>query len=266
MPIEPDSADRPEGLETRPSSTPLPPQGDRPDWLVGAEDALGGEVDGPIRPTVADVPSAAASLRLVPGGKPDAPPKAWSGAASSVPKLSVVATPERASAHEDEEDDAQIPGPGSGLDSEVMVDGTAAPPRGRAPVFRPLDEPWYLVWSEVLLTNRKIQAVALTALVVIGAVVFWPKQGASGASLGSILRHPERFQGRSVVVRGEVLESFQVGQGHAFQLRQGRDVVVVYSTLREPRLHERVEVVGTVSTGYLDGSPRVAIFEGATAP
>src|SRR5207249_3833900 len=146
-----------------------------------------------------------------------------------------------------------------GLEGSAMGGGETRAPRSAEPAFRALDEPWYLVWAEALATNRKVQVTLLVLLLGVGALFLWPKHGAGGASLGSILRHPERFQGRSVTVSGEVLEIFEVGIGHAYRLRQGRDEVVVYSTVREPRLHERVEVVGTVSTGYLDGTPRVAI-------
>src|SRR5262252_1903282 len=92
MPIDPEPAERPEGLETRPAGAPLPPESHRPDWLVGAGDVLEkGRDEGPepSRPTIADVPATRAPLRVVPGGKPE-PPKGWSAAASSVPKLSIV--------------------------------------------------------------------------------------------------------------------------------------------------------------------------------
>jgi hypothetical protein len=153
----------------------------------------------------------------------------------------------------------------SGLDSDLPpADGDraeSAPPRPE-PAFRPLEEPWYLVWAEAVATQRRVQVGLLLVLIAAAAFFFYSRGGTSGASLGAILRHPETFEGRSVVVRGEVLEIFDVGTGHAFQIRQGREVVVVYSTLRQPRLHDRVEVKGSVSTGYLDGKPRVAIFEG----
>jgi len=148
----------------------------------------------------------------------------------------------------------------AGLDSDlppaVGVPGDPSPVRA-TPAFRPLQEPWYLVWSEAVATQRRVQVLLLLVVAAVAAFFFFARGGTSGASLGAILRHPENYEGRSVVVRGEVLEIFDVGTGHAFQIRQGRDMVVVYSTLREPRLHDRVEVSGIVSTGYLDGKPRI---------
>ena len=88
-----------------------------------------------------------------------------------------------------------------------------------------------------------------------------PWQRDRGTSLGNILHHPDRYEGQPVTVRGEVLDAFDIGGGHMFHLRQGRDTVVVFSPTRRPSLHQRLRVVGTVSTGYLDGAPRVAIFE-----
>lgn len=260
MSAQNDPSERPEGLETRPESTSLPGETERPDWLVGSEDVLQGERDPaePARPTIAEA-SARRSLRVIPGGNPT-PSKGWSGAASSVPKLSVVPTPTPPDPSLDLDDATDVPG--LAADLPASAEDRAEVPTKAAPAFRPLQEPWYLVWAEALATQGRVQVVVLVAAVGLATFFFWPRGGASGASLGSILRHPETYQGRSVVVRGEVLEIFEVGTGRAFQLRQGRDVLVVYSTMREPRLHDRVEVRGIVSTGYLDGAPRVAIFEG----
>jgi hypothetical protein len=52
-----------------------------------------------------------------------------------------------------------------------------------------------------------------------------------------------------------------MGASYVFNLRQGRDTIVVYSRTRRPRLHETVRATGIVSIGYLDGAPRVALFE-----
>jgi hypothetical protein len=141
------------------------------------------------------------------------------------------------------------------------LDEADASPAPTPPPFRPLDEPWYLVWGEAILTDRRVQGGLLVAIALLAALVFFPKHRERGASLNSILREPARFEGRTVAVRGEALESFDVGQGYAFNLRQGRDTVVVFSPTRRPEMHQHIELVGTVSTGYLDGAPRVAIFE-----
>ena len=36
---------------------------------------------------------------------------------------------------------------------------------------------------------------------------------------------------------------------------------MVYTSTRTPQLHERLKLHGKVSTGYLDGVPRPALFE-----
>ncbi len=262
---EPEPSERPEGLETRPPTSPAV-DAERPDWLVGAGDVLerGAQDEAITRPKISDAPAQRAALKVVPGGKPE-PPKGWSGASSSVPKLSVLPAREPAADEDDVELHDEAPSPDRDLDLVTPEGGDSATPARTAPAFRPLDEPWYLVWAEALLTNRRVQTPLLIALVALTAFMLWPRHGA-GASLGSILHHPERYQGRTVSVHGEVMEIFEVGIGHAFQLRQGRDVVVVYSTIHEPRVHDHVTVAGTVSTGYLDGQPRVAIFEGNASP
>jgi hypothetical protein len=257
----PDPIEPPEGLERRPTSA-LPEDADRPDWLVGADDALEGtsDSDSPRRPTLSEAPQAPAPLRVVEGKKPEKP-KAWSGAASSIPRLTVVPATERGDGELEEDREESVERDSPSLLSE-RDDTTSASAPAPGPAFRPFDEPWYLVWAEKLVTDRRLQMAALGLIVATVAFFAWPRGGAQGTSLSGILSHPQRFEGHTVAVRGEVMEIFEVGQGFAFQLRQGRSMVVVYSTTREPRLHERVEVRGTVSTGYLDGTPRVAIFEG----
>jgi hypothetical protein len=260
MANRPSFSEEPEGLETRPPVVPLPTSGKRPDWLVGAESVL----EGDLQESRPEIPPQRPPGNLAGGadaGKPEKT-KAWTGAASSIPKLTVVPKVGRPAAASDSEDQP-LDIPGDQVDPSGDHGARSKPSHPTGPTFRPLDEPWYLVWGEALATNRKVQLLALAAIALIGVLVMRPRIGQSGASLGGILRHPDRYEGRSVMVRGEVLESFDIGQGHVFHLRQGRDTVVVFSPSRRPRLHERVEVVGTVSTGYLDGEPRVAIFEAA---
>jgi hypothetical protein len=194
-------------------------------------------------------------------GRKTEPSKGWSGAASSVPKLSVVPAHDRPSETDEDEDDGE---PETASDADLALPDRDEPsaPAPSVPSFRPLEEPWYLVWAEALAVNRRLQIGLVVLVAALAGSMLWPKGGAQGTSLSGILSHPQRFEGHTVAVRGEVMEIFEVGQGYAFQLRQGRSMVVVYSTTREPRLHDRVEVRGTVSTGYLDGKPRVAIFEG----
>jgi hypothetical protein len=68
-----------------------------------------------------------------------------------------------------------------------------------------------------------------------------------------------------VTVRGRVGEDvFAVGAGWAFYLVQGRDTIVVFTRIQAPKPHEVITVKGQVSTGFLDGVPRQALFEDAT--
>jgi hypothetical protein len=100
---------------------------------------------------------------------------------------------------------------------------------------------------------------------VLLVFVLRPGEHAS-VSLSRIRQHPEVFDGRLVAVRGEAGETFSIGGSYVFNLRQGRDTIVVYSRTRRPSLHENVRATGTVSIGYLDGVPRVALFEESPTP
>ena len=62
-------------------------------------------------------------------------------------------------------------------------------------------------------------------------------------------------------VNGRVGEVFHVGGGYAFYLLQGRDTIVVFTRSRVPVPRQNVTVVASVSTGFLDGAPRQALFE-----
>src|SRR5262245_14310862 len=181
MPAQNDPIERPEGLETRPESMPLvqPDDSDRPDWLVGADPGLDGPrgVLEPTPPSVDKLQKARGPLRVVEGGKPAAA-KGWSGAASSVPKLTVVPTaPPPQSVVENEQAAVEA----SSLGSDLPADLPADPGPVRAePVFRPLQEPWYLIWGEALVTQRRVQLLALLVAVAIGGLFFWSQGGTSG--------------------------------------------------------------------------------------
>ena len=99
-------------------------------------------------------------------------------------------------------------------------------------------------------------------MLVLGVWIFWPGPYQS-VSISRIRREPQRFDGRVVAVSGRVGESFAVGGGYAFYLHQGRDTIVVFTRSRVPTFRQRVRIVGSVSTGFLDGVARAAIFEAA---
>lgn len=188
-----------------------------------------------------------------PTGPP--PGRAWSGKGSSVPRLQIVPGRIPATAAPDVDEQHETGG-----------EFPAAPERSRAagsgavvPALRPLEEPWWMVWIEALLTSRRLQAAVLAGIVLIAAVAFWPRQQ-PGVPLSRLRKHPERFEGQTVRVRGKVGDVFHLGAGHVFQLLQGRDTVVVFTPQQPPERHQRIEVAGSVSTGYLDGIPRIAIF------
>ena len=59
---------------------------------------------------------------------------------------------------------------------------------------------------------------------------------------------------------------FFVGGGFAFYLMQGRDTIVAFTRVTAPEPRTVVTVTGQVSTGFLDGVPRQALFEDPPKP
>jgi len=196
----------------------------------------------------------------------DAPPAApsqvaWTAAASSIPVLKMVLPPEP----EEPEDRLLRPPserggrlPGGDEDRHLP----AAPP-----TLKPLHEPWWLIALDALRTERRAQLAVASALAgaVLLACWMWP-HGVDSTPLSRVRRYPSEYDGRSVLVRGRVGDDvFAVGGGWAFYLLQGRDTIVAFSRTRAPKPREVVTVKGRVSTGFLDGSPRQALFEDAAA-
>ena len=262
---EPEPIEPPEGFQTSAHESVRAPEPERPDWLVGADEGFAAEGDQDLQQRIAgDKPV----LRRV--GLPDAivnpgvpAPKAepqvkWAAAAPSVPKLAIVPRRDRIEPPrgmpEDDEPSASPP------DQDLEADALPGTPAIQAQI-RPHEEPLWLVWTEAIATSRKIQIAILAVVVGIVAYAFWPREEGRSVPLGQIRKHPDRFEGRSVNVRGEVGEVFDIGRGYVYQLIQGRDSVVVFSPTRHPEPHDRIRVAGNVSTGYLDGIARVAIFE-----
>jgi hypothetical protein len=131
-----------------------------------------------------------------------------------------------------------------------------------------LDPPVWEVWldrARAVPLPLVLGACGVLVLAVILMSVFRPRDEAS-VSLSRIRQHPEAFDGQRVAVSGKAGEGFSVGGSYVFNLRQGRDTIVVYSRTRRPALHENVQATGTVSIGYLDGAPRVALFEEPQTP
>ena len=120
--------------------------------------------------------------------------------------------------------------------------------------------PWWLHAPEAFRTDRRLQFLAVLAVAALLTIVFFPR-GERGVSLADLRQHPDRFNGQDVKVNGKVGEVFPVGGGYAFYLHQGRDTMVVFTRVRTPQPRQNVKLTGHVSTGYLDGQPRLALFE-----
>jgi hypothetical protein len=189
-----------------------------------------------------------------------APPGIWAPVASSVPALR-LALPAESEPFEDEPFTAPaarsrgLPG-----HNEDLPRVAAAPPPLAA-----LREPWWVIAIDGLRASRPVQiwvAVAFVAVVLL-AYWSWPR-GVGTTALSELRRNPSRYDGRAVVVRGRVGDDvFAVGAGWAFYLVQGRDTIVTFTRSQMPKPHDVITVKGQVSTGFLDGVPRQALFEDA---
>lgn len=125
-----------------------------------------------------------------------------------------------------------------------------------------IQPPWFMRLPEIVRTNRAVQLGLLAAALAVGAYVFWPRAETT-TSIGHLKDQPERFADQQVKVNGRVSEVFPVGGGFAYTLVQGRDTIVVFTRWHQPKRQDRLTVIGTVSSGFLDGQARLAIFEAA---
>ena len=242
----------------------------RPAWLVGAE------ADPALESALETASETARVVEPKDGGRvargtsepaaeaPRPAPTTWTAAASSIPHLKVVPEGAPAAAHlpsVPEEPDAV-----EDVFPADAVEASAVPERpSEAPGLKPLHEPLWVVWSDALAADRRLQLGIAVGLVIALVLIFAPRGRQSGTSIGEIKRHPEAYEGRVVSVRGRVGEVFAVGQGYVFDLHQGGDTMVVFTHTRAPEIHDKINVKGQVSTGFLDGRARVALFEGDNA-
>jgi hypothetical protein len=263
-----------------PDPTPLPAAGSgasgRPDWLTDAtEGASAAPERESWRPAPPPPPSAtkepeapAPSETKAEDAAPATGPRPWKAAASSVPRLSRVTAVAAQTEHESP--DAF---PGFAQDAIVARAGTPAASEsaarrllGEESDFPPIDPAPHRAtpasWIDQLKTVSPVIWIAAGVVLVGGLVTTFllSPRGEPSVSLAQIRQHPEAFEGRAVRVRGVAGESFAVGASYVYDLRQSRDTIVVYSKTR-PALHEHVAVHGTVSIGYMDGAPRVALLE-----
>jgi len=216
---------------------------------------------GPVPPEPVP-PAPAAAPESAAGG-----PVPWKAAASSVPKLrqQPAPVPEPAAA------DAEFAGfTQDAISGADYGEGDAARSGAQASARSPLSAelPLWEAWLERAraLPRPVVIGVAAGVLVVAALFAFVIPHGPASISLARIRQHPEAYDGRIIKVEGRAGETFTVGGSYVFDLQQGRDTIVVYSRTRRPSLHERVEATGTVSIGYLDGAPRLALFEEPQTP
>jgi hypothetical protein len=238
----------------------------------------------PASPVAAPTPDAATDAA------PDAVPStvAWKAAASSIPRLTeqpvAITTPARETPSGFAQDEAAAkpaaaatkPGPASRFAIRTPAGAPATlaaaddPTGESSELVSPLDRPpGFLAAALDHLRFLRRPAVAITAVAVIALVIVGGSMlrhpGAhgltGGLSLAQIRQQPEAFEGHDVEIGGTAGEAFPVGQSFVYDLYQGRDTIVVYSHSRRPRPNESLTVRGTISVGYLDGAPRLALLE-----
>lgn len=216
-----------------------------------------------------EAPSAAPAEPAAPAAPT---PQAWSAAASSVPRLRRDG-PARPAAIEtmrgdfpmDDVDERPRGATAIGAAPAVAEPAPAEHVVVAPSEFQVAETPvWWKAALEVLRTNRLAQMGLGLVLVLLAVLAFMPR-GPRGTAIREIRQHPDRFDGVTVRVKGRVGEVFDVGGGHAYYMHQGRDTLVVFTRMGRPRLRSTRQAEGTISTGYLDGQARVALFEETVA-
>jgi hypothetical protein len=277
-----------------------PPARARPDWLVGAEEGVasewtrtgGAQSERPmqvrlVRPAEVTQPeseedaASAARRRLQlmgpddnigltrPAGKPlpgpaKKRPTAWAAASSSVPTIqrSAPLMPQpKFNQLQDSSDPEQLMSPATTSLAETDIE-EPTPQRPAAPAVQlaPLQESPWVVAMDALVNNRRLQILIGLLIVVLLAWMFWPR-GEASTSVARLRHHPEQFDGRMVRISGKIGDVYAIAGGYTLYLLEGRDTMVVFTRTRVPVTDEHVSVRGTISTGYLDGVPRQALFE-----
>jgi hypothetical protein len=115
---------------------------------------------------------------------------------------------------------------------------------------------------ERLRTDPGARWVAAGCVVVLATVaVLTMRKVDPSVPLATLKRYPAAMDGKTVTVKGRIGEVFQMGTSYAYYLHQGRDTIAVFTRTRTPIPREKVTVTGSISTGYLDGMPRLGLFE-----
>ena len=268
----------------------------RADWLVGADEGIVSdrtrqetvanlplEVPRLVRPVDPDagVPRAAPSFRTaaapsspVAPATPSPTMPSWDRGASSVPMVRRTPMPPAANVGgpipelsrdfpmDDAEERARISAQmAEQQEREAAIAArpheVVAPQEFEMPAV-PL--PWWSELPALMKLDRRLQFAALLAILGLALAAFWPRPEKT-ISVAHLKSDPAHYADQQVRVGGRVAEVFPVGGSVAFTLVQGRDTIVVFSRSRTPKPREKVIVIGTLSTGYLGGETRTAIFE-----
>ena len=126
-----------------------------------------------------------------------------------------------------------------------------------------LDFHWWPEFPTASGPDRRIQLMTAGGRLVLLSMAMWPR-GEKPVGLHGVSRTSDTFNGQTVEVNGKVGEVFPVGGGFAFYLHQGKDTLVVFTRVREPRRGQKLTLSGTMSVGFLDGQTHSALFESAT--
>jgi len=287
--------------EDKPKPDAPRPVIERVDWLVGPEDGIVAERDrvdmGPevpleaprlVRPSDPDAgrerpasrvplpfrrPGSAGPAVPPPPAAPSPAMPSWTPGASSVPMLrrsagasSSVGGPIPELSRDFPMDDAEERARISAQMAEQQAREAAIAARPHE-VVQPQEFdlptvplPWWSQLPNVLKVDKRLQLAVLLVVLGLALATFWPRAEKT-ISVAHLKEHADRYGDQQVRVAGRVSEVFPVGGSVAYTLVQGRDTIVVFSRSRTPKPREQVVVIGTLSTGYLGGETRTAIFE-----
>ncbi|MGH7741767.1 MAG: hypothetical protein ACRENS_07085 [Candidatus Eiseniibacteriota bacterium] len=186
---------------------------------------------------------------------------AWTAASSSVPSIrrsaAPMPTPQFARQRDPEVEAADhMP------TLDAIEEPSPAPQRQQQPTvtLAPLKESWWVVVLDALRHSTQLQIAIGVVLLAILTYTFWPR-GEANVSVSRIHQHPELYDEQTVRVHGKIGDVYAIAGGYTFYLLQGRDTMVVFTRTRIPMRDDNVSIRGTISTGYLDGAPRQALFE-----
>jgi hypothetical protein len=194
---------------------------------------------------------------------------AWKAAASSIPTLGRAADDgdddDAITAAEDEWDEpreAPATSRGAATRTAPTAKTQATPLAGYA---QALQKFLSVLWPRLRSRTAIVAGIGggLVVLAVTLAVSARPRE--QFMRVHEVLMHAEQLDGQEVRLRGVIGQTFPVGEGHTFYLHDGEDMIVVFTRVRTPVEREEVRVVGTVSTGFLDGKPRPVVFESLIA-